>query len=61
MPRRQCLFKKRDVKRAVEAVMAAGLIVAGVEYDKDGIVRVVPGKPTEPQQNELPNDWDNIQ
>jgi tRNA G37 N-methylase Trm5 len=44
MPRQPCLFRKRDVKRAVEAVMAAGLAVAGVEINKDGTIVVVPSK-----------------
>ncbi len=38
-------FKKRDVTRAVEAVMAAGVSVARVEVDKDGKIVVVAGKP----------------
>jgi len=47
-------FKKRDVKRAVEAVMAAGLTVSRVELDRDGRIVVVPG----PELTNAANDWD---
>lgn len=36
MPRRPCTFKESDVRRAIRATMAAGVIVARVEIDKDG-------------------------
>jgi hypothetical protein len=43
--RRPCLFKKRDVTRAAQAVLAAGLDIARVEIAKDGGIVVVPGQP----------------
>jgi hypothetical protein len=43
-------FKKRDVRRAVEAVQACGLTVARVEINKDGTITVITG---EPQSNTL--------
>jgi hypothetical protein len=57
MPRQPCLFRKRDVKRAVEAVIAAGLGVAGVEIGKDGKITVVPGKA---EAGAPANPWDEV-
>jgi hypothetical protein len=42
--RRPCMFRQTDLKRAVKAVRAAGLEVARVEINKDGVIVVVPGK-----------------
>jgi hypothetical protein len=55
--RKACLFKERDVKRAMKAVLAAGLNVARVEIKKDGVIVVVPGKPDETAASE-PSEWD---
>jgi hypothetical protein len=52
-------FKKTDVTRATRAVLAAGLEVARVEIDKDGMITVVPGKPDEASRDEL-NPWDRV-
>lgn len=57
--RRPCLFKKRDVTRATKAVRAAGLEIARVEINKDGVIVVVPGKPEETASSEAaPNEWE---
>ena len=59
MSRRPCVFRQRDVTRAVKAVAAAGVTVAKVEVDKDGKIVVVVGEagktdaPTE-------NSWDSV-
>lgn len=45
--RRSSIFKKTDVTRATRAILAAGLDVARVEIDKNGLIVVVPGKPNE--------------
>ena len=59
--RRPCVFRQRDVTRAVKAVAAAGVTVAKVEVDKDGKIVVVVG---EPSQNRLSttggNEWDRV-
>jgi hypothetical protein len=59
--RRPCLFKERDVTRATKAVRAAGLEIARVEINKDGVIVVVPGKAEELVSSEAaPNEWDEV-
>ena len=60
MTRRPCTFRKADVTRAAKAVQAAGLEVAHVEVSRDGLIRVVPRNPGQPNprdpvHNEPPN------
>jgi hypothetical protein len=57
--RRPPTFKKTDVTRATNAVLAAGLHVARVEINKDGLIAVVPAKSEEPATaNAEDNEWD---
>jgi hypothetical protein len=59
--RRSSAFKKTDVTRATRAVLAAGLEVARVEINKDGVIVVVPGKPGECNHgDEASNPWDKV-
>jgi hypothetical protein len=58
--RRPSLFKKRDVTRATNGVLDAGLEVARVEITKDGVIVVVPGKPSELPPKGQTNEWDEI-
>jgi hypothetical protein len=56
MGKRECTFKKSDVARAVAAVLAAKLEVAGVEFTKKGFLVIVRnGNGTTPTEQ---NDWD---
>jgi hypothetical protein len=57
--RRPSLFKKRDVTRATNGVLDAGLEVARVEITKDGIIIVVSGK-RELLPKEQSNEWDEV-
>jgi hypothetical protein len=57
--RRPSLFKKRDVTRAMRAVLEAGLEVARVEITKEGEIAVVAGKPSGPSL-ERANEWDEV-
>lgn len=45
MSRRACIFRQRDVTKAVRAVVAAGAQVARVEIDRAGKIVVVAGSP----------------
>jgi hypothetical protein len=61
MSRRPCVFRQRDMTRAVKGVTAAGVTVAKVQVDKDGKIVVVVG---EPRQNSVSsiegNEWDRV-
>ena len=59
MGKQHCLFKKKDVRRLIEAVRDAGLPIARVETDKNGKIIVIAGKP---QDNEATtgNEWDEV-
>ena len=48
MTRRPCTFRKADVTRAAKAVQAAGLEVGFVEASRDGLIRVIPRNPVQP-------------
>jgi hypothetical protein len=55
--RAPAIFRKADLKRAVEAVAAAGQVVARVEVDRDGkIVIVTAGEPERREGNEWDRD-----
>jgi hypothetical protein len=61
MSRRPCIFRQRDVTRAVKAVAAAGATVAKVEVDKDGKIVVVVGEPSQnPPSSTGGNEWDRV-
>jgi hypothetical protein len=57
MCRGSCAFRQSDVTRAVKAVVAAGLEVAGVEVDKTGKIVVLIGKFGEAIQANALDAW----
>jgi hypothetical protein len=57
MSRRPCVFRQRDVTRAVKAVAAAGVTVAKVEVDKDGKIVVVVGEPGKAEVQNPLDQW----
>ena len=63
MTRRPASFRQRDLTRAVKAVIAAGLHVAGVKVSARGDIEVVTGD--EPVQDSTRsrqerNEWDTV-
>jgi hypothetical protein len=61
MSRHQAAFRQSDVTKALKAVIAAGLRVAGVKVSAQGDIEVVTGDErvhdSPPQGG---NEWDNI-
>jgi hypothetical protein len=61
MSRRPSTFRQRDLTRAVKAVIAAGLRVAGVKVSAQGDIEVVTG---DDRVHDLSaqggNEWDGI-
>jgi len=54
-------FRQRDLTRAVKAVIAAGLHVAGVKVSAQGDIEVVTGEEkTQGPSTEGENEWDRI-
>jgi len=61
MSRRPSSFRQRDLTRAVKAVIAAGLHVAGVKVSAQGDIEVVTGEgKTRGPSTEGENEWDRI-
>jgi hypothetical protein len=61
MARAPSTFRQQDVTRAVEAVVAAGLRVAGVKVSAQGDIEVVTGN--ERVHDSTPqggNEWDRV-
>jgi hypothetical protein len=58
--RRPSIFKKTDVTRAAKAILAAGIDIARVEISRDGVIVVVPGKPSEAATTAQTNEWDEV-
>ena len=60
MTRAPATFRKADLRRAVEAVAAAGVHIARVEIDRDGrIVIITSNRELEPDRREA-NEWDRV-
>jgi hypothetical protein len=55
-PRRPSAFRQGDLTKAVKAVIAAGLRVAGVKVTAEGHIEVVTGEDKERRENE----WDRL-
>jgi hypothetical protein len=62
MSRRPASFRRRDLTRAVKAVVAAGLHVAGVKVSAQGDIEVVTadGRAQDSVAQGGMNEWDRI-
>ncbi len=57
MPTGPTRFRLNDVVRAKKAAIKAGLVIAAIEIDSNGTIRIVPKDNQEPEQNE----WDAVE
>jgi hypothetical protein len=59
--RARSTFRQRDLTRAVKAVIAAGLHVAGVKVSAQGDIEVVTGEEkTQDSSTQGENEWDRV-
>jgi hypothetical protein len=56
--RKPSSFKQRDVRCAVAAAIEAGISIARVEVGRDGVIKIIAGKPEEPGKDPDRNEWD---
>ena len=57
MARSPATFRKADLRRAVEAVTAAGQVIARVELDPNGRIVIVTTGELERKEG---NEWDRV-
>jgi hypothetical protein len=61
MSRGRCTFRQRDLTKAVEAVIAAGLRVAGVKVSAQGDIEVVTDdERIQDSPTQGGNEWDRL-
>jgi hypothetical protein len=61
MSRRRAAFRQSDVTKAVKAIIAAGLRVAGVKVSAQGDIEVVTGdERMQGSPTQGGNEWDRI-
>jgi hypothetical protein len=61
MSRRQAAFRQSDVTKALKAVIAAGLAVAGVKVSAQGEIEIVTGdERAQDSPAQGGNEWDRL-
>jgi hypothetical protein len=59
MSRAPSTFRQRDLKCAVAAAQQAGVSIARIEVGKDGVIKIIAGKPEEPGKEPGDrNEWE---
>jgi hypothetical protein len=59
VPRRPCVFKQRDVTKALRAVAAAGMEIDRVEVGRDGKIVIFTAQSSESSDGAA-NEWDEL-
>jgi hypothetical protein len=59
MPRAPCIFRQRDLTRAIKGARAAGIDVACIEVDKDGRIIILPTQSAAVPETAR-NEWDEV-
>ena len=58
------LFRQRDLSRAVRGARSAGMEIARIEIDKEGVIKLIPGKPEGSEESATrdlqSNEWDSL-
>lgn len=60
MARAPSAFRKQDLRRAVEAVLAAGVSIARVEIDSAGKIIIVAQQGSSTANDGGGNEWDRV-
>jgi hypothetical protein len=59
--RKPSSFKQRDLRCAVAAAKQAGVDIARIEVGRDGVIKIIAGKPEESGKDPVDrNEWDTV-
>lgn len=60
MARKASHFRQRDVKAAAVAARQAGVSISSIEVSRDGVIKIIAGKPEEQGKPADTNEWDTV-